>query len=169
MRCHIIAGLAAVAVVMPLRLASAEQAPAAKGGDKPRASSKTPGGTTASKAWTMPRTACGDPDLQGLWPSIDMQGTPYERPPELAGRTVLNDEEFSARETTRQQQAEADAERYVVNRPRRGGGTGPPSHWGEHGTPSRQASLVVELADGRLPPLTEEGRQRIAKARSTYY
>ena len=103
---------------------------------------------TSSGKWTVPRTPWGDPDLQGLWPSIDMQGTPYERPPELAGKAVLNEEEFAAR--AKEQNAR-----------RRG--------WGETGVPQRQASLIVEPADGRFPPLTPEGQARFATARSTYY
>jgi hypothetical protein len=98
--------------------------------------------------WTVPRAPWGDPDLQGLWPSIDMQGTPYERPPELAGKSVLNDEEFAARAATQSVR---------------------PRGWGEQGIPSRQASLVVDPADGRLPPLTAEGQRRFQTARSTYY
>jgi hypothetical protein len=77
-----------------------------------------------------------------------MQGTPYERPPELAGKAVLDDKEFSARS--------------AAQNARRGG-------WGELGIPSRQASLIVEPADGRLPPLTPEGKARFGTARSTYY
>ena len=69
----------------------------------------------------------------------------------------------------RQQQAEQDAEQFVANRPRRNAGTGPPSHWGERGNPSRQASLVVDPPDGRIPPMTEEGKKRIAMASSTYW
>jgi hypothetical protein len=70
----------------------------------------------ATGTWTVPRTPWGDPDLQGLWPSIDMQGTPYERPVELAGKAVLDDTEFAARAATQ-------------NGRRRG--------WGESGVPSR--------------------------------
>src|SRR6476659_125006 len=102
----------------------------------------------SSTRWTVPRTPWGDPDLQGLWRSIDMQGTPYERPAELAGKAVLSDEEFAAR--AKEQNAR-----------RRG--------WVETGGPQRQASLIVEPADGRFPPLTPEGQARFATARSTYY
>jgi len=133
---------------------------------------QTPGSTGASRAtsrWTAPRTPWGDPDLQGLWPSLDMQGTPYERPAELSGRDALDDQEFAARLEQRKRQDQADAEQFIVPRAGRGAGTGPPSHWGEHGTPSRQASLVVEPADGRIPPMTPEGQKRVALARSTYY
>jgi hypothetical protein len=123
---------------------------------------------TASKAWAVPRTPWGDPDLQGLWPSIDMQGTPYERPKEFGTRSQLTDAEFAARQAQRKTQAEADGQQYVAPRTTPGG-TGPPSHWGERGNPQRQASLVVDPPDGRLPPMTEEGRKRIEKARSTYF
>ena len=169
MRFHVIAGFVALSLTIPLGLARAGQASTPGSERQPRASTNTGSGAGTSKAWKTPRTPWGDPDLQGLWPSIDMQGTPYERPAELAGRTVVNDDEFGARQAARDRQSETDAEKYVVDRPRRGGGTGPPSHWGEHGTPSHQASLVVEPSDGRLPPLTDDGRQRIAMARSTYY
>jgi hypothetical protein len=109
---------------------------------------KSPTAARTTSRWTVPRTPWGDPDLQGLWPSIDMQGTPYERPSELAGQSVLDDKEFAARSAAQ-------------NARRRG--------WGELGIPSRQASLIVEPADGRLPPLTPEGQARFATARSTYY
>jgi hypothetical protein len=45
--------------------------------------------------------------------------------------------------------------------------TGSPIWWLEHGKPTRQASLIVEPADGRIPPLTPEaiklGEARDAK------
>ena len=114
----------------------------------PASNAPAANGVKTAGKWAVPRTPWGDPDLQGLWPSIDMQGTPYERPPELAGKAVLGDEEFAAR--AKAQNA------------RRGG-------WGEQGIPSRQASLIVEPADGRFPPLTPEGRRRFETAKSTYY
>jgi len=123
---------------------------------------------SSSRIYSIPRTAWGDPDLQGLWPSIDMQGTPYERPESLGPRAVLNDDEVKAREVASQRQAEADAETSVnTQRAPRGTGTGPPSHWGERGLPSRQASLIVDPADGRFPPMTAgRGRSHSAETAS---
>lgn len=135
-------GLIAMAVT-PLLAAQSSQ-----GTSSGSSGTKSAAAKTSSSKWTVPRTPWGDPDLQGLWPSIDMQGTPYERPAELAGKAVLNDEEFAAR--AKEQNAR-----------RRG--------WGETGSPQRQASLIVEPADGRFPPLTPEGQARFATARSTYY
>src|SRR4029079_732970 len=90
------------------------------GGARATASAKT------GKVWTPSRTPWGDPDLQGLWPAIDMQGTPYERPPELAGTTHVNHEEIAARQEQRRRQAELDTETVVIDRPRTNAGTGPP-------------------------------------------
>ncbi len=126
-------------------------------------------GQQPARKYVTPRTPWGDPDLQGLWPSIDMQGTPLERPETFGERAVLTEAEFAAREETSQRQAEADGETTVVQRPRRGGGTGPPSHWGEHGVPTRQASLIVDPADGRMPTMTREGEQRAKTIHSTYF
>ena len=124
----------------------------------------------AQSKYQVPRTPWGDPDLTGKWPANDMQGTPYERPAEL-GRTQ--------RPERRRNSPSARAP--ASGRPR-----STPSRWwcsgrartpaparrrtgGERGKPSRQASLVVDPPDGRLPPMTEEGKKRIAQARSTYW
>jgi hypothetical protein len=128
-------------------------------------------GSGAAKTWTVPRTAWGDADLQGLWPSIDMQGTPYERAQDLGARSTLTAQELAERQTQSARQAEADGET-VVNTQRRaqarGTGIGAPSHWGERGKPSTQASLIVDPPDGRFPPMTADGERRSKEAYSTY-
>ena len=48
-------------------------------------------GQPAPGAGAVPRTAWGDPDLQGVWDFRSL--TPLERPAELAGRARLSDEE----------------------------------------------------------------------------
>jgi len=134
------------------------------------AQTREPAKGDQSKGWSVPRTEWGDPDLQGLWPSLDMQGTPYERPENFGTRAVLSEQELAARETQSARQSEADAETTVnTQRAPRGTGTGPPSHWGERGKPSVQASLVVDPPDGRFPPMTAEGERRSKEAYSTYY
>jgi hypothetical protein len=103
------------------------------------------------------RTPWGDPDLQGIWPSGQLMQVPFERPASFGVRAELTDAEFQRLAASLQQQQKADAEEFS-----RGGGAGvnPPSHWLENGRPSRQASLIVDPPDGRLPPMTEDGARR---------
>jgi len=111
--------------------------------------------------WKAPKTAWGDPDLQGTWPSGTMIEVPFERPRELGTRAQLTEEEY------RKFAAEMAAQRrndLSEDSPIAGGDQAvtPPSHWLEHGKPSRQTSLVVDPPDGRLPPPTDDGARRDA-------
>jgi hypothetical protein len=76
------------------------------------AQASSPAHTTtagSSKNWTVPRTAWGDPDLQGLWPANDMQGTPYERPPQFGERATLTPQELAERQAQTVRQEEVDS------------------------------------------------------------
>jgi hypothetical protein len=122
----------------------------------------------AKAPYTPPKTAWGDPDLSGIWPSTDMVGVPFERPANMGDRTEVTTEEFAARQKQEQTRAAADLETGVSTAPRQGDGTGPPSHWLEWGKASTQASLIVEPLDGRLPPTTPEAQKRAATLKNTY-
>jgi hypothetical protein len=124
----------------------------------------------------VPRTAWGDPDLQGIWPSTHMVGVPFERPDEFGQRRLLTDAEFGARQKQAARQAELDTADFNIEAPSAeiiamgdvGGPTSPPPHWLERGEPSRQSSLVVDPPNGRLPPMTPEGEARQRSVVSTY-
>ena len=47
----------------------------------------------AADGWTVPRTAAGHPDLQGIW--ANDSATPLERPKGFEDRPVLSEEEFA--------------------------------------------------------------------------
>jgi hypothetical protein len=97
-----------------------------------------------------PRTPWGDPDLQGVWTGTEVIGVPIDRDPELGARNVLTDGEFQARRTRLLESASPDnieatnfgAESELV------------------ATTSRQASLVVDPANGRRPPRTPAAEAR---------
>ena len=50
--------------------------------------------TAHAQSWKVPRTAWGDPDLDGIWNYATM--TPLERPRELAAKDTLTAEEAAA-------------------------------------------------------------------------
>ena len=115
-------------------------------------------------AQSVPRTPWGDPDLQGIWPSGGLITVPFERPPEFGTRAVLTEKEYADRSATLQQQAEDDATPISTGT---APSVNPPSHWLEAGRASRQASLIVDPPDGRLPPMTDDGKRRAAAWPST--
>jgi hypothetical protein len=130
-----------------------------------------------TKAWTPPRTPWGDPDLQGLWPGTDFVGVPLVRADSLGTRNELTDTEFTARLAAAQKQTEDDNAEFdisnvppeVVARGTVGGPVSPPPHWLERGKPSRQASLIVDPPDGKLPPQAEAAQKRAAERQNARY
>jgi len=107
------------------------------------------------------RTAWGDPDLQGMWPIDRLNGTPVQRPESFGERRLLTDEEFAERgERLRNLNARYDQE---IAANKMGGG-----HWAEMGEPNRLTSLIVEPANGRLPPLTAAGEHRSSTMTSSW-
>ena len=98
-----------------------------------------------------PRTAWGHPDLQGTWTNVT--ATPLERPPDLAGKSVLTEEERAERFRQFTRETTTDTV------PRVGSTGSHNEYWRERGVLLRRTSLLVDPPDGRLPPLTPEGRR----------
>ena len=116
----------------------------------------------AVSAQEVPRTAWGDPDLQGIWVGSTL--TPLERPSEHQGRDLLTEEEVRALEIA----AIAEDERLLLQPAERapaGGDVdyradGSPGYynnfWLDEGTawePSGRTSLIVDPPAGRIPYL----------------
>lgn len=129
------------------------QVPRASAEPRPKAELKAPASSNANKRWNAPRTPWGDPDLQGTWSTDDMRSVPMQRPEQFAGRAELNDEEFAQRAAS-----QAKAKQQEANR-----STGTAFGFDVGFRAFRQTSIVVEPADGRIPPLTPEAQQRTAR------
>lgn len=126
---------------------------------------------------SAPRTAWGEPDLQGVWDFRTI--TPMQRPERYGDKEFLTAEEAAALD-----QAAVDREvRLWTQAPerteaggnvdRRGAGQAPGSYnqfWIDSGTRSvdtRQTSLITYPPNGRYPSLTAEGQRR-SDARRAY-
>ena len=110
--------------------------------------------TRGSRSYVPPRTAWGDPDLQGNFTNKYEQSTPFERPREFEGRRLedVTGTELADILKKRQQQ--------VLDRP---AGVGPFQFRDLlEVTKGSRAWLVVDPADGKIPPLTPEARRRMA-------
>lgn len=121
-----------------------------------------------------PRTAWGQPDLQGVWDFRTI--TPMERPEALADQEFLSAEDVADLE-----QGIADRDARLAARPAqrtvptnsvdRGVDGAPGSYnqfWMDRGTRvigTRRTSLVVDPPNGRIPPMTPAGEQRRAAER----
>jgi hypothetical protein len=118
----------------------------------------------AAKSWVPPHTANGQPDLQGYWTNATL--TPLERPAQFAGKAVLTEAEAAAyakqllaanNRDRRGESAEADV----------GGAYN--QFWYDRGNNivgSHRTSLIIDPADGLIPPLTPEAEKRVTEARA---
>jgi hypothetical protein len=107
-----------------------------------------------------PRTADGQPDLQGVWNYATL--TPLERPGQLAAKEVLTDEEAATYE--KEALARNDADR----RPSESGADVALAYnnaWYDRGTRivgTKRTSILVDPPDGRIPPPTPENQRKAA-------
>lgn len=112
---------------------------------------------SAEKEWKAPRTAWGDPDLQGWFSNLSENGTPLERPDQFAGRRLedIKGEELLA--------IKREAQKRTIDN-----FSGPlhaPDGWWQadlNMVKGSQAWLVVDPPDGKIPPQTQAARDRAA-------
>lgn len=117
----------------------------------------TVGSQSVGQNADTPRTPWGDPNLQGVWDYWTF--TPLERPKEFEGKANLSDAEAAQLgRRLRDQAIGGDA-----NGPRPGDpGAYSQETWTDR-TKARalvQTSIIVDPADGKLPPLTAEALKR---------
>ncbi len=108
--------------------------------------------------YETPLTPWGEPDLQGMWSGNSSHGIPLEKPEELEG------DELSA------EQAASRRERGTL-----GSIWGYEREWRDttlgyvKTAPSRQVAMIIDPPSGRMPPMTELGKERYAKLQELRY
>jgi hypothetical protein len=126
------------------------------------------------------RTPHGDPDLQGVWNFAT--ATPMERPRELAAKDVLTDQEIAEFEVETTKNADADRRQDIARDQTETAAVAAARSTAAQLSPeltfaynnfwydtnrnkvveTRRTSLVVDPPDGRVPPLTDAARERLA-------
>jgi hypothetical protein len=125
-------GAVGLAVVALSSLAMAQQ--------PVKRASTTPGAKN-DKGWTPPRTAWGDPDLQGTYTNKDESGIPFERSNQFEGKGLADVDDVELAELIRERQKQISE-----RAPLAGGETGAgPVHWYEnYDAKNSRAWLVVD-------------------------
>ncbi len=113
--------------------------------------------SAVARPWTAPRTATGEPDLQGIWSYATI--TPLERPDAAGSRETLTPEEvesLNADSATRPDRRNTDPTADVE--------AAYNAFWWDRGGSTGRTSLIIDPPNGKLPPLTPEGQKRRADA-----
>ena len=113
--------------------------------------------TDTREPYDAPKTPWGTADLQGVWTGNSAHGIPLERALDAAEVEALTPEE-----------AEARRERGTL-----GSIWGYEREWRDttlgyvKTAPSTQVAMIIDPPDGRVPPMTERGRELAALARES--
>ena len=127
----------------------------------------------AQDSASVPRTAWGQPDLQGIWDFRTI--TPLQRPEELGAQALLTEEEVANLERAvidrNAELANREARRTEVTASVDRGEDGAPgfynNFWLDGGTTSTgRTSLIIDPPNGRIPSLTPEAQQRADERRA---
>ena len=140
----------------------------------------TSGLVLAQTSWTAPRTAWGDPDLQGKW-TFASTGTLMERPAEFGDREFLTPEEVAA-QIEAANNAEAVPEDPEEARDEAQAAGARPTEQGIYGQEYNRfwvienqndaiawnrTSLVIDPPDGKISPLTLAAVERLEQREAT--
>jgi hypothetical protein len=118
--------------------------------------------------YVPPKTPWGDPDISGNYTNKYEQGTPFERPNDLEGKTLADITPTElARIIEKRQQGALERDRFLSGDPT--GTIAGPLEFRDifEVKKASRAWFVTDPPDGKIPPMTPEARQRIAARRPT--
>ncbi len=136
---------------------------------------QTPKAPLKPKTGTVPRTPDGHPDLQGVWTNATL--TQLERPAAFADKATLSAAEAADYEKKDIQSAKAEdgaSDGPIIAAAGSSGTGGYNFLFLDRGSElesvdgQKRTSLIVDPADGKVPPITPEGRKRIAEMMMGY-
>jgi hypothetical protein len=114
-----------------------------------------------STSYVPKKTSWGDPDLRGTWPLNDVAELPVNRPDQYGNRFFKNDQEMAAEQARNEQLKTGYAKEDQQNRISNG-------HWIEYLGGQRRTSMIVEPANGKLPPMTPQAEALYKAGRSSW-
>ena len=114
----------------------------------------------ARPTYVAPKTAWGDPDLQGSYTDKDENGIPMEKPNQFQGKSLAEVDDSELADIVRERAQRAAAGAAAIGGADTGAG---PVHWYEHyDAKNSRAWLVLDPADGRIPEQVPAVQQRNA-------
>jgi hypothetical protein len=159
--------LAVLVAVSPAAAAGQTQASPSKTAPAIKTTSAKGAGAATARKFVPKRLPWGDPDISGNFSTKNEMNTPMERPAEFAGRRIedVTAAELAKANEVRRREALAAAPYPGGGSRARGVAIAVPVHWLDNlDTDNSRPWLVVDPPDGKIPPLTEQAKQRAAAA-----
>jgi hypothetical protein len=117
---------------------------------------QAPAAAKATATARAPRTAWGDPDLQGVWHVIAQ--VPLERAQQYAGREFLTDEEVAALDKGKAENQGRNSRAGTGTTQDVGGAYN--AVFNSILKTGKRTSMIIDPKDGKIPPLTDEAQKR---------
>jgi hypothetical protein len=118
--------------------------------------------SSSSTTFTVPRTPWGDPDLQGDYTNKYEQGTPFERPEEFDGRRIEDVKGEELADLIKERGTQVILNAPFSGDPLAGNFGGAPAFYDQYEAhKGSRPWFVIDPPDGKIPPMSAAGRQRI--------